>query len=306
MLSYRHAFHAGNHADILKHSLLVNILESLNKKEKPYTVFDTHAGSGIYSLTGDCALKTQEAEHGIISLLKSQGHENAPESLLEYIAVAKAYSARGLYPGSVEFEKIFMDSSCRHIVSELNNSEIDVLKKNAKAEPLLLLNKNQTRVKTQVSHRDGLELILALSPPEIKRGLCVIDPSYEEKNEYGAVADTVIQLHKKWSAGIIFLWYPLILHRSDEIEKMKSDILQSVKNQNQNTALLKAEFLVNKKDSHTETDLKNSSGFPRLYGSGIFVINAPWQLDEKAKDSLLYIASRIYQESRPSFDVTLY
>ena len=306
MLSYRHAFHAGNHADILKHSVLLNILEYLNQKEKPYTIFDTHAGSGKYFLSDERALKTREAESGITSFLNESENKTLPESLLNYQKITKLYAQSNLYPGSVEFERIFANDSCAHFVSELNNSEIDVLKKNTRDFPLIMLNHNQKPVKTQVSHRDGLEMILALAPPAIKRGLCVIDPSYEEKNEYNQITVTVIKLHKKWNAGIIFVWYPLIMHRLDEINQMKQTILLEIKKQNQNTSLISAELLVNRQDSHVETDLNNISGPPRLYGSGVFIINPPWKLEEKTKDNLSYIASCIYKESCPSFEVKIY
>lgn len=306
MLSYRHAFHAGNHADILKHSVLINLLESLNQKEKPYTVFDTHAGSGLYQLNDERILKTQEAQNGIISLLNQMNNIDFPDSLLNYFKIAELYKKHNLYPGSVEIEKIFLDNSSEHIVSELNNSEIEVLKKNANSKPLALLCKTKTQVKTQVHHRDGIETILALTPPKIKRGLCLIDPSYEEKNEYKHIGETAIKIHKKWNVGIIAIWYPLIFHRLIEIEQMKKNIIANVKAQNQYTQILDATLLVNKENSHTETSLKDNSGPPRLYGSGILVINSPWKLDEKTKDNLSYIANCIYKNGYPSYNLTMY
>lgn len=306
MLSYRHAFHAGNHADILKHSVLINILETLNQKEKPYTVFDTHAGSGIYLLNDERNLKTQEAQNGIIPLLKKMNDMDFPDSLLNYFKISELYKKHNFYPGSVEIEKIFLDSECCHIVSELNNSEIDILKENTKTEPLAFLCKSKTQVKTQVHHRDGTESILALTPPKIKRGLCLIDPSYEEKDEYKHIGQTVVKIHKKWNVGIIAIWYPLIFHRLIEIEQMKKNIIANVKSQNQNTQIMDARLLVNKADSHIETSLNENSGPPRLYGSGMLVINSPWKLDKKTKDNLSYIANSIYKNGCPSFELNIY
>ena len=110
MLSYRHAFHAGNHADILKHTVLINILESLNLKDKPYTVFDSHAGSGIYSLQDERSKKTGEAALGIIPLLREMNSIDFPQSLSNYFKICELYQKHDLYPGSVEFEKIFTDN----------------------------------------------------------------------------------------------------------------------------------------------------------------------------------------------------
>ncbi|MCR5614404.1 23S rRNA (adenine(2030)-N(6))-methyltransferase RlmJ [Treponema sp.] len=312
MLSYRHAFHAGNHADILKHTVLVNILESLCKKEKPFTVFDTHAASGLYSLDDERSLKTNEANDGIITLLRAMDEIDFPETLSNYYKIVSLYKAHSSYPGSVEFEKIFLDEQCAHIVSELNNSEIDLLKENAKTAPRVFINKTKTQVKTQIHHRDGLEAILALTPPQIKRGLCLIDPSYEEKDDYKQIEQTVVKLSKKWNVGIIAVWYPLLSHRAIEIEQMKNSIIASVKAQDSNTQILDARLLVNKSDSHTETSLKelkenpDSKNPPRLYGSGMLIVRSPWQLDTITKDNLSYISQRIYKNGCPSYEVNVY
>ena len=306
MLSYRHAFHAGNHADILKHTVLINILESLNLKDKPYTVFDSHAGSGIYSLQDERSKKTGEAALGIIPLLKEMNSIDFPQSLSNYFKICELYQKHDLYPGSVEFEKIFTDKSCAHTVMELNNSEIDLLKENASRETLVSLSRDRSQVKTQVRHADGLKDILALSPPNIKRGLCLIDPSYEEADEYEKTGNAVINLNKKWNVAVIALWYPLLAHRIIDIESMKKNIIASVKSRNDKTEIMDAQFLVNKADSHTETSLKENSGPPRLYGSGMLVINMPWKLDEKTSENLKYIASKIYKEESTSWDVKVF
>lgn len=335
MLSYRHAFHAGNHADILKHSVLVNIFESLNQKEKPYTVFDTHAGSGIYNLEDERALKTNEANDGILSLLRKMDNIDFPESLSNYYKITDLYKRHKEYPGSVEFEKIFTNPAGAHLVFELNNSEIDILRENARKEPRILLHGDSPRVKkesnleqgdsphvkneanlkqwdsphaikTQVFLKDGLSGVISMSPPKIKRGIVLIDPSYEEKNDYKLAEEAVSRINKKWNVGIIALWYPLLAHRSIEIEAMKNSIIANVKAQNANTDIMDARLLVNKPDSHTETSLKENAGPPRLYGSGMLVINFPWKLDEKTKDNLSYITNTIYKNGCPSYEVNVY
>lgn len=306
MLSYRHAFHAGNHADILKHSVLINIMESLNSKDKPYTVFDSHAGSGVYDLEDERSLKTNEAKQGILTLLPQMDELDFPESLSYYYKICSLYKRHKMYPGSVELERIFTRSDCAHIISELNNSEIDLLKDNVLKDPLVFAGSNTKAVKTQVHHRDGFETVLSLTPPLIKRGLCIIDPSYEEKDEYKSTGTSVIKIHKKWNVGIIAVWYPLLAHRAIEIEQMKNDIIANVKAQNPNTSIMDARLCVNTADSHTETDLKENDGPPRLYGSAMLVINAPWKLDEKTKENLDYISNHIYKKEKTSFEVMTY
>lgn len=306
MLSYRHAFHAGNHADILKHSVLINILESLNTKDKPYTIFETHSGSGVYNLEDERSLKTNEAKQGILSLLPQMDELDFPESLSNYYKITSLYKRHKLYPGSIELERIFTRSDCVHIISELNNSEIDTLKQNVSKEPLVIVNTEKKCVKTQVHHRDGFETVLSLTPPAIKRGLCLIDPSYEEKDEYKATGNAVMKIHRKWNVGIIALWYPLLAHRAIEIEQMKNDIIANVKAFNSNTEILDARLCVNTADSHNETELKDNSGPPRLYGSGMLIINFPWKLDEKTQANLDYITKHIYKNDKTSFSIMTY
>lgn len=306
MLSYRHAFHAGNHADILKHSILVNLLETLNSKDKPYTVFESHAGSGIYSLEDERSLKTNEAESGILSLLPQMDEIDFPDSLNNYYKICSLYKRHKLYPGSIEFERIFIKPDCAHIISELNNSEIDILKNNVSKEPLVIINNEKKCVRSQVHHRDGFETVISMSPPQIKRGLCLIDPSYEEKEDYKKTSQAVNKLILKWNVGIIAIWYPLLAHRAIEIEQMKNDIIAHAKTQNTNTSIMDARLLVNTPDSHIETSLKDNSGPPRLYGSGMLIINSPWKLDDKTNENLSYITSRIYKNNKTSYEIQLY
>lgn len=306
MLSYRHAFHAGNHADILKHSVLINILESLNTKDKPYTIFETHSGSGVYNLEDERSLKTNEAKQGILSLLPQMDELDFPESLSNYYKITSLYKRHKCYPGSIELERIFTKPDCTHIISELNNSEIEALKQNVSNEPLVIVNTEKKCVRTQVHHRDGFETVLSLTPPAIKRGLCLIDPSYEEKDEYKDTGNAVIKIHRKWNVGIIALWYPLLAHRAIEIEQMKNNIIANVKAFNSNTNILDARLCINTADSHIETELKDNSGSPRLYGSGMLIINFPWKLDEKTKANLDYITKHIYKNEKTSFSIMTY
>lgn len=277
MLSYQHVYHAGNHADILKHYVLTFVLNSLNKKEKPYTFFDTHSGSGLYDLTDSRSLKTSEAEAGITKLLKQ---ENAPEELKNYLDFVRTYTEKGFYPGSPEIERAFMRQQDVLVLSELHPQEIENLKQNMNHTGTGMNANQEGAAKNpvvQIHKRDGWEMIKAMTPPATKRGGVLIDPSYEEDEDYENAAEAIIKVHKKWSSGIILLWYPLLEHRENEIKKMLDSITQTVHSVNENTELENLQLCVNPKGSY------------RLYGSGMLVINAPWKLKEEGETVIKYL-----------------
>ena len=277
MLSYQHVYHAGNHADILKHYVLTFVLNSLNKKEKPYTFFDTHSGSGLYDLTDSRSLKTSEAEAGIAKFLKQ---ENAPEELKNYLDFVRTYTEKGFYPGSPEIERAFMRQQDVLVLSELHPQEIENLKQNMNHTGTGMgANQKDTANNpvVQIHKRDGWEMIKAMTPPATKRGGVLIDPSYEEDEDYENAAEAIIKVHKKWSSGIILLWYPLLEHRENEIKKMLDSITQAVYSVNENTELENLQLCVNPKGSY------------RLYGSGMLVINAPWKLKEDGETVINYL-----------------
>lgn len=306
MLSYLHSFHAGNHADILKHSVLLFILDGLKNKEKPFSVFDTHAASGLYSLTDEKSQKTKEAEKGILTLYEYVRKNPCKDTSLlgKYISFCKPFLEKNLYPGSPLFEASFTGSDCFHVLSELHGAEFEKLKNNFMSSECREF--TDLKLIPQILNRNGFEALNALTPPKIKRGLVLIDPSYEETSDYENCARTICTIHRKWSAAIICLWYPLLLHRKNEIALMKTKIIQSAKQANPNTEILDAQLLVNTEDSHTETSLEENSGPPRLYGSGMLVINTPWKLEENMREFLSDVEKIIYQEDgNPSFRIEL-
>ncbi|GEM_PF-230607 len=400
MLSYLHVFHAGNHADILKHAALIQLLKKLNQKSAPYSFFDTHAGSGLYSTQGEKARKTGEAARGVLALAEYAGKEAAqdlngggpnlslatdtgsspksgadqdalqgvdgggqqetdaslksggslPAAISDYLNFVRPYLARDLYPGSPLIERAFLRPGDAHTICELHPAEFEALKENCARDFGLrsafgsdqegvapssgLSTDTDSRPKsaaassglanlphTQILKADGFKTLLAQTPPKIKRGAALIDPSYEEAADYDAVAKTVIAVHKKWSAGIIMVWYPLLAHRAAEIEKMIESICAAAKIQNANTNILRADFCVDTAQSHTEMPLKEnaaakaaaalssktglSSAAPRLYGSGILVINAPWKLDQELDEALKYLSRVPGIATEPSYTVEL-
>lgn len=289
MLSYQHIFHAGNHADLLKHSVLIQVLDSLNKKEKPYTFYDTHSGSGLYDLEDNRSLKTGEAEKGIGLVSKLSADTSLPSALKRYLEFVNNYLKQGRYPGSPEIERSLMRKSDILILSELHPQEIENLRENMKKAA-----NAEDGPSVQIHKRDGWEMLSALTPPATKRGAVLIDPSYEEACDYQKAADTILAVHKKWSNGIILLWYPLLSHREGEINSMLDRITEGARAINQNIEIEDLRLEVYDKALHKEVSLEEfraSEGKnpPRLYGSGMLVINAPWKLKEETEKSISFI-----------------
>ena len=284
MLSYQHIFHAGNHADLLKHSVLIQVLEALNKKEKPYTFFDTHAASGLYDLKDNRSLKTGEATKGIVQFADKA---DMPQAFADYVTFVQKYLKDSLYPGSPEIERSFMRKQDTLILSELHPQEIENLRHNMKKG-------EDGQPEIQIHNRNGWEMLKALTPPATKRGAALIDPSYEEASDYTMAANTICAVHKKWSNGIIMLWYPLLAHRESEIEGMINQITNEARSQNANIEIADLRLQVFDKNEHKEVSLEEfraSEGKnpPRLYGSGMLVLNSPWMLKENTLQTIEYI-----------------
>jgi len=287
MLSYQHSYHAGNHADILKHFVLSYVMEYLNKKEKPYTFFDTHSASGVFDLLDNKSLKTSEAQNGILKLIIQN---DLPQQLDVYLKVVKENLKNNIYFGSPKIEEFFIRQQDTLILSELHPTEFQNLKNNF----------YKTTKNIQIHNRNGWEMIKALTPPKTKRGAVLIDPSYEQKEDYEIAAKTISFINKKWSNGIILLWYPLLKYRQDDINLMIQSICNNVKENNQNTEIFNLQLCIADKDSHTEVELAENAEvnkIPRLYGSGMLVINAPYLLKENTEPVIKYLESILKMES---------
>lgn len=344
MLSYQHIYHAGNHADILKHIALVSLLSSMNKKEKPYTVFDTHAGSGRYDLSDERAQKTEESTSGISQLLASLALQKSSETQAEnktafqtYISLVKASLADGFYPGSPEIERSLMRKGDCLVLSELHPQEIELLRKNMKLPSTDAFasafasashsacgdtfasgergahHRNENSPSINIHFRDGFEMLRALTPPQIKRGFVLIDPSYEETSDYTSSARAVCGVHEKWSAATIALWYPILAHRKNDLQIMRDTIIASVKTSRNPAEIVDVQLTLPEASAATHSALhataattqkanasatantvaqsptsaaqKNAHN-SRLLGSGMFVVNAPWKFTEEMNSAL--------------------
>ena len=347
MLSYRHAFHAGNHADVFKHALLVMLFERFNAKKAPYTFIDTHAGSARYDLKGERALKTGDAQSGILKLLeaiplaeeaqprckanaeaarytqesqlseKSSAAAETPlrEGLVsecrsgfidfqKYLHFAKTCLDAGFYPGSPEIAFAFMRAKDGLILSELHPDEIGVLRQNMRASAANARNAPEVHI----HHRDGFEALRALTPPKTKRGIVFCDPSYEDASDYERTAAALIETHKRWAGATLALWYPLVAVKKIERDAMKQKIIAGIKSLKTDRGILDAILCVNTENSHIESALKdvNRSEPPRLYGSGMLVVNPPWKIDDELRAVLPLLAETLGSGSAGSYNINNY
>ncbi|MGZ4998248.1 MAG: 23S rRNA (adenine(2030)-N(6))-methyltransferase RlmJ [Methylobacter sp.] len=262
MLSYRHSFHAGNFADVLKHIILIQSLEYLRKKDKPFCCIDTHAGPGKYELDGEYALKNREFDNGIAKLWQ---RNDLPECVAHYVSLIKRFNSSGKltrYPGSPLITKQLLRDKDRLCLFELHNTEIKLL--NAVAD-------KDKRI--TVFHADGLKSCLKLLPPFERRGLVLIDPSYEIKSDYRQVVETLIAMHKRFATGTYALWYPVVdRNRNQELER--SIQASGIKN----VQLFELGI-------HADSDEHG------MTASGMIVINPPWTLAADMKQVLPWLAN---------------
>jgi 23S rRNA (adenine2030-N6)-methyltransferase len=249
-LNYRHAFHAGNFADVVKHALLVVLIEYLKRKAKPFRVLDTHAGVGRYDLTGDEARRTGEHEGGIAALRRSPAAE-APE-LAAYLRAANA-DGDGSYPGSPLIARRLLRGQDRLSAYELHPAD---------AAALASLFAGDIQVKTLAL--DGWLALGAHLPPKEKRGLVLIDPPFEERGEIDSIARGLRAAHRRWPGGVYAIWYPI--KRAADRDRLHAALAATGIPDIQAAEFLREPFAPE----------------PKLVGSGLAVVNAPYTFAAEA------------------------
>ncbi len=275
MLSYRHAFHAGNHADVLKHAVLFRIISSLLAKDKPFSYLDSHAGAGIYPLDGEWARKTGESDGGILRILD---RKDPPAAITPYLELCARYRREGnRYPGSPEIARCLAREGDRLVLIELHPTEIENLRANLSGDR-----------RAHIHHRDGFSGLLALTPPDPRRGLALMDPSFETADDYARTAETLIAVHRRWPVGILALWYPIVPRRAGELALLKDRFAVSGIH-----GILTAELLVREPPAGPEAD----EGFG-LVGSGMLVVNPPWKLETELRESLPWLARTLADDGQ--------
>jgi len=268
MLSYRHAFHAGNFADVLKHSALTLVLEYMTRKEKGFSYIDSHSGAGMYQLSDEYAQKTGEYKDGIEKIINA---DDIPEALMPYIDLVNELNNEDeeltLYPGSPGVAKQFMRRQDSANLFELHSTDIQHLSEYC-----------QRWRKSHVHQSDGYQGVLGLVPPPSRRGVVLIDPPYELKEDYPKAVKTIIKAYKKFSSGTYILWYPVV--KRELVDKMQSQFIASdVKN------LLQVEYC---QSADTEEY--------GMTGTGLFIVNPPWQLAQQMSEILPYLKEKLGSE----------
>lgn len=244
MLSYQHLYHAGNPADVHKHAVLAALLAYLTVKDKPLTYIETHAGRGLYDLSAPQALRTGEAAAGVGRMLaRFAGHPYA-----RVVAQVRAQWGADAYPGSPLIAALMLRGGDVMHLADLHPQE------HAALDDAL------AGFGAHVHRRDGIEMALALCPPMPRRGLMLIDPSWEVKEDYATIPRAMGQIARKWNVGVIVLWYPVL------------------------EAGLHAPMLATLEEMFPQ-GLRHEVRFPpvrpghRMLGSGLFVVNPPFGTD---------------------------
>lgn len=274
MLSYRHSYHAGNHADVLKHVVLTLCIEALKEKDKPFLYLDTHSGAGRYLLQSEHAEKTGEYLSGI-NLIWQQ--PNTPDLLNTYISILKRYNpyqTLKYYPGSPLIAKQLLREQDKLNLTELHPTDYPLLRQE--------FNKDK---RAKVLREDGFIQLKSKLPPVTRRGIILIDPSYEIKNDYYKIPSALFEAYKRFATGIYLIWYPVVSRTTTQ--RMIDDIIK----------------LGIKRISQFELALKPDNNQKGMTASGMIVINPPWKLHEQMQTIMPWLKQILDTEKTASFTI---
>jgi len=272
MLSYRHAFHAGNHADVLKHSVLSLLIEYFKQKDKPFWYIDTHAGAGAYRLDSFEARKNAEYARGIGRIFAARAA--LPDFLQPYIESIDALNNGAdlkRYPGSPWLAAHLMRATDRLRLFEMHPQDVQTLSDNLQRDRRVV-----------IAASDGFAGLKALLPPPPRRALILIDPPYELKEDYAKVVDALQDALKRFSNGTYMIWYPLLSRTEAQRLPAKLMALQ--------LPALRVELQVEK-----------PQGEFGMFGSGLFIVNPPWTLRSQLQTWLPQLQSLLGNADESSF-----
>ncbi len=276
MLSYRHAFHAGNHADVLKHLVLVQMLAHLTQKEKALWFVDTHAGAGGYSLESGHAAKNAESASGIGRLWSATG---LPPAVADYVSEVRAFNPDGVlrrYPGSPQIALQMTRPQDRLRLFELHPTDAKAL-----AEQFAGAGRRVSVV--AVSLKKGLKAVL---PPPSRRALVLVDPSYELASDYRAVPQALRDARERFATGTYAIWYPRIASR--DTTQLPEQLHKRAGGDWLHVAL--------------DVNAASADGFG-LYGSGMFIVNPPWNLAATLRVTMPALTALLAQDDDATFDL---
>ena len=274
MLSYRHAFHAGNHADVLKHLVLIQVLNHLNQKDKPWWYVETHAGAGVYDLGSNYARKNSEHDTGIGRLWS---RSDLPQAVADYLAVVRGMNPDGhlrLYPGSPWIASRLMRPRDRLRLFELHPNDLDLLRRSFA----------EMSRQVRIEGADGFAGLKTVLPPPPRRGLTLIDPAYEVKTDYRQVIAALKAGLERFATGIYAVWYPMLprLEARELPDRLKR--------------------LPGLRWLHVGLSVRAPSPDGHgMHGSGLFLVNPPWPLAETLRAILPWLAKALAQDDKAAF-----
>jgi 23S rRNA (adenine2030-N6)-methyltransferase len=283
LFSYRHGFHAGNHADILKHSVLLAVIDHFRDKPGGFWLIDTHAGAGLYDLRGTWANKNAEYTDGVARLWETKTAPPMIERYLKAIGQVNTDSALSLYPGSPWLALQDLRPQDKVKLFELLGAEFEMLRKN------LAQYRGLPPRAVSADKSDGLAAIKAILPPPTKRAIVLIDPAYENKQDYRLVAQAVGEAIQRFPTGCYLVWYPRVNRR--EVEQMRRQLQR-----------LKAIPTLTWLDVNL-TVCKSPKDGHGLFGSGMFVINPPFRLNQQLKETLPWLTKILAQDSTARWEL---
>jgi 23S rRNA (adenine2030-N6)-methyltransferase len=264
-MNYRHAFHAGNFADVIKHLVLVRILSHLQDKPAPFRIVDSHAGAGLYDLTGDEATRSGEWTAGIARMMQARFTEETTPLVAAYLDIVRSFNPpRELkaYPGSPLIARAMMRPQDRMVCCEVEPT--------ARKQLITALRKDE---QARVVDLDGWVALPAFVPPNERRGVVLIDPPFEDKNEFTRLGDVFAQTYGKWPTGIYAIWYPAKSRRAtDELA--------------QHVAATAAGSATPGRCLRLEFSVAPQTADGALTSAGLLVVNPPWKLATEIKDIL--------------------
>lgn len=284
MLSYRHAFHAGNHADVLKHLVLIHLLHYLGQKTTPYLYVDTHAGAGMYALDSGYATKNAEYESGIARIWN---RKDLPPALAQYIQLIQSFNPSGAlryYPGSPYCAEQILRDQDRMRLFELHPTDKRLLHTNFHQTGLHSEHVLERGKRVIIQEKDGLEGLKAWLPPPSRRALVLIDPSYEDKRDYRRVCETLSDALARFATGMYAVWYP-ILQRA-EANRFPEKLKRLAPKNWLNVTLTVGKPL--------------PDGFG-LRSSGMFVFNPAWTLEAALRETMPYLTKALAQDNGAEF-----
>ena len=265
-MNYRHAFHAGNHADVLKHLVLTRLIALLSRKDAPFAYLDSHAGIGLYDLKGDQASRTGEWLEGVARLWQA---EDRPEAVDTYLDVLRAMNPDGelrYYPGSPEWARLLSREQDRLQLNEKHPDDGRLLKDNMRGDRRVVVHLGE-----------GWHVPRALMPTREKRVLLLIDPPFEKTDELARCVESLNDAHARMRQAIVAIWYPI------KDQRQLARFYQSLSRSGA-PKLLRAELYVHSPDDDS-----------RLSGSGLVISNPPWGLEDELRALLPWLAQVLGQ-----------